>query len=347
LEGIVTKWRIDRLCGGFLWRTSAFLIESESEKTILIYYDPVFLKHDTGDHPENAQRLMPTIRHLNSLALNATVRRPSWQPATIAQVRLVHTDAHVQLVQTFASQGGGFIEPDTHVSPASFDVALQAAGAVCDAIKRIDAGEDTTAFCLVRPPGHHAASERVAGFCLLNNVAIGARVANRDLGYQRVLIVDWDVHHGDGTQAIFWEDPNVAYFSMHRDSFYPFTGHADETGAGVGKGTIQNLPIRFGTPREQQLASFRAELTAFADRIKPELILISAGFDAHRDDPIGSLGLEAVDFAELTQTVIEIANQYAGGKIVSVLEGGYHPDALAASVDQHLQAMLESSPGQG
>ncbi len=217
-----------------------------------------------------------------------------------------------------------------------------AAGAVSDAVKRIDRGENQTAFCLVRPPGHHASSDRVAGFCLFNNVAIGARVATKLLGYDRVLIVDWDVHHGDGTQAIFLEDPSVGYFSIHRDSFYPFTGSSSETGNGAGRGTTQNLPIRFGTSRQDQFKKFETELLAFAERIRPQFVFISAGFDAHKDDPIGSLGLEAADFASMTQTVLEIASEFADGKVVSVLEGGYQPESVAACIEQHLGVLVES-----
>lgn len=254
----------------------------------------------------------------------------------------MHTTEYLNSLKKFASAGGGFIEQDTVLCQHSFEVALMAAGAVCDAVERIDRGESKTAFCLVRPPGHHAATDRAAGFCLLNNVAIAARLAWKEFGYERVLIVDWDVHHGDGTQAIFWTDPRVAYFSMHRQSIYPFTGLRTETGAGIGAGTTKNLPIRFGTSRQDQLKRFENELSMFAETVKPQFVLISAGFDAHKDDPIGSLGLEARDFCWMTEVVLKIANRHANGKIASVLEGGYHPVALADCVEQHLKELTPS-----
>ena len=313
--------------------------KQQHEKTILLYYDPVFLKHDTGNHPESAARLFPTIRHLDSLASDNGYSRPNWEPITRERLLYVHTAAHIDRLRGFAAAGGGAINPDTVLCPESFDVALMAAGAVGDAVQRVDQNEHQRAFCLVRPPGHHAATDQVAGFCLFNNVAIGARIAARELGYQRVLIVDWDVHHGDGTQAIFWEDPQVAYFSIHRSPFYPFTGYPTETGVGAGKGTIRNIPIEFGTARQDQIDLFDQELSAFAEAIEPQLVMISAGFDAHKNDPIGSLGLESVDFGSLTRKVVDVANRFADGKIVSVLEGGYDPPALAECVEQHLERL--------
>ncbi len=174
------------------------------------------------------------------------------------------------------------------------------------------------------------------GFCLLGNVAIAARTAVQRLGLNRVLIVDWDVHHGNGTQAMFWKDPQVGFFSIHRWPFYPGTGDANETGAGDGLGTIANVPLEYGVSRKTFLETFTSKLQSFADRIKPQLVLISAGFDAHHADPIGSLGLETEDFATLTDVVTGIADQFCGGRVVSVLEGGYNPDALAESVEAHL-----------
>jgi len=266
--------------------------------------------------------------------------RPRWQSASLERIKLVHSGTYVEEVKSFVSEGGGFIEPDTMVCPQSYEVALMAAGVVCDAVERIDRHEEKTAFCLVRPPGHHALADKAMGFCLFNNVAIGARVATREFEYERVLIIDWDVHHGNGTQATFWEDPQVAYFSMHRDQFYPYTGAANETGAGAGLGTTKNLAIKFGTPRKQQLECFEIELTAFTDKFKPQLIFISAGFDSHKDDPIGSLGLETEDFATMSRIVVDLASKYSDSKIISVLEGGYNPEALADCVESHLQEIV-------
>jgi acetoin utilization deacetylase AcuC-like enzyme len=191
----------------------------------------------------------------------------------------------------------------------------------------------------VRPPGHHALTDQAMGFCLLANAALAARVAIDELGLDRVLIVDWDVHHGNGTQAIFWEDPQVAFFSMHRYPFYPGTGAADETGTGRGLGTTLNLPIMFGTGRQEILSAFTSAVEKLADQNRPQLVIISAGFDAHRLDPVGSLQLESEDFAALASVVRDVAETHAHGRIVSVLEGGYRPQSLAESILAHLQVI--------
>ncbi len=308
----------------------------------LLYYDPLFQEHLTGGHPENGGRIRPVVRHLNFVGLDTICPRPSWFPASVDRLCYVHSHKYVDFVRKFAEQGGGRIEQDTIVSERSYDVARLAVGAVCDAVERVVDGQAKTAFCLVRPPGHHAMSDHAMGFCLFNNVAVGARVAQREFGIERVLIVDFDVHHGNGTQATFYEDSSVGYFSMHRSPFYPETGAADETGIGAGVGTTKNLPIAFGTPREQQLTDFRVELDRFAEHIQPQILLISAGFDSHKNDPIGSLGLESQDFAELTRSIIAVARKHAFGRIVSVLEGGYDPEALVECVDYHLEELLKS-----
>lgn len=306
----------------------------------LLYTAELFLEHQTGRHPENAGRLVAIHERLSAAGLLEMCSRPAWQPATTNELELVHDATYAPLIAEFAARGGGRIEADTMVSRRSYEAATLAAGAVADAVRRVVAGPERTALCLVRPPGHHALPGGAMGFCLFNNVAIGARVATRELGLDRVLIVDWDVHHGNGTQDMFWTDPQVGYFSSHRWPFYPGTGAADETGGGEGLGTTLNLPTAFGVSRPEFLSAFRARLESFADRLKPELILISAGFDAHREDPVGSLGLEVEDFAELTDIVRGIATTHAGGRIVSVLEGGYHPERLAESVEVHLERLI-------
>jgi acetoin utilization deacetylase AcuC-like enzyme len=265
-------------------------------------------------------------------------QRVRWEPATLEQLRRVHTAGYIRHVQEFAEAGGGHLDADTVVSPRSYAVALMAAGAVCDAVKRVWAGPDQHAFCLLRPPGHHALADRAMGFCLFNNVAVAARVATDELGCQRVLIVDWDVHHGNGTQDIFYDVADVAFFSMHRRNFYPYTGEASETGSGAGKGYTRNLPIQFGTPRKEQLHLFEFQLNQFAEHCQPELIIISAGFDGHKDDPVGSLDLETEDYATMTRVVQGVANRYARGRIVSAIEGGYNPPQVAACVAAHLNA---------
>ncbi|HUY34741.1 MAG TPA: histone deacetylase [Pirellulales bacterium] len=306
----------------------------------LLYNDPVFLTHETGRHPERAERLRRVTARLAETGLEERCRRPRWEPIHIDRLARIHEPRYAADVAAFAERGGGHIEADTVVSPASYDVALRAAGAVCDATVRVVAGEDQHALCLVRPPGHHALRAGAMGFCLFNNVALGARAAIAELGLDRALVVDWDVHHGNGTQDAFWTDEQVGFLSIHRWPFYPGTGRADETGGGAALGTTLNLPVEMGTSRKVYLQRFRAALESFAARIKPQLIFISAGFDSHREDPIGSLGLETEDFATLTQIVLDVADAFAGGKVVSVLEGGYHAGALADAVELHLREML-------
>ncbi len=306
----------------------------------LLYSDPVFLKHETGRHPERAERLRRVTARLAETGLAGRCRRPEWEPISTEGLARIHEPHYAAEVAAFAERGGGHIEADTVVSPASYDVALRAAGAVCDATQRVVAGEDRQALCLVRPPGHHALRAGAMGFCLFNNIALGARTAIAELKLDHVMVVDWDVHHGNGTQDAFWTDEQVGFLSIHRWPFYPGTGRADETGGGAALGTTMNLPIEMGTSRKAYIDKFRGALEDFATRIKPQLVFVSAGFDSHREDPIGSLGLETEDFVSLTQIVLDVADAFAGGKIVSVLEGGYNTSVLADSVELHLREML-------
>lgn len=311
----------------------------------LLYTDPIFLKHITGKHPERPERLVQVVRQLERTGLDKQCERPEWEPVSPERLARVHSPDYATSVEVFCKHGGGRIEEDTAVSPDSYDVALRAAGAVCDAVDRVVQGKGRSALCLVRPPGHHALEKSAMGFCLFNNVAIGARLATSELQLDRVLVVDWDVHHGNGTQETFWRDGQVGFLSIHRSPFYPGTGDEDETGAGPGLGMTVNLPTRFETPRAEFISNFRNALEKFADKVRPQLVLISAGFDAHRDDPIGSLGLEIEDFEKLTEIVLEIAKTHASGRVVSVLEGGYNTGVLAGCVEVHLKKMLEAKAG--
>lgn len=306
-----------------------------------LYSDPVFQTHVTGNHPEHPERLARVLRHLQWTGLDVCCLRTGWEPATEAELGRVHTTEHIASIRDLAASGGGCLDPDTVVSGCSYEVSRMAAGAVCDAVRRVLAARPQNALCLVRPPGHHASPSTTMGFCLFNSIAVAARMAIAELQLDRVLIVDWDVHHGNGTQDIFWDDDRVAVYSIHRAPFFPETGAADETGRGAGRGWTRNVPIAFGTPRSMYLDRFRASLEDFADRVRPQLVLVSAGFDAHRLDPIGSLGLETEDFGVLTQVVLEIADVHAGGALVSTLEGGYDPGALTDCVDVHLETLLE------
>jgi acetoin utilization deacetylase AcuC-like enzyme len=306
----------------------------------LLYYDPRFLDHATGRHPERPQRVKQIVARLETSGLIDQCVRPEWTEASRARLERVHGGGYIDHVEAFAKRGGGMLDPDTVVSVASFDVAKLATGAACDAVDRVIRGEDRSALCVVRPPGHHALASHAMGFCLFNSVAVAAHVAIDEHGLDRVLIVDWDVHHGNGTQDMFYADGRAGFFSSHRWPFYPGTGTADETGTGDGLGTNRNLPFAFGTPRDEFRTRFTAELEEFASRIRPQLVLVSAGFDAHRTDPVGSLGLEVDDFAELTQTVLNVAKAHADGRVVSLLEGGYNPPVLAECVETHLRGLM-------
>lgn len=242
----------------------------------LLYRDTRFLAHDTGNHPERPLRLTTIDSHLDRTWLASQCQCPRFEPCDRARLARIHTPAYIDSIRAFAESGGGHLDSDTICSRASYEVALLAAGAVVDAVKRVVRGEDTTAFCLVRPPGHHALASRAMGFCLFNNVAVGASMAVDELGLDRILIVDFDVHHGNGTQDIFYGEPRVGFLSIHRYPFYPGTGAADERGEGTGLGSTLNLPIAEGTSRADYLEIFRNGLQSFADVIRPQLVLVSA-----------------------------------------------------------------------
>ena len=306
----------------------------------LLYDGSVFLRHDTGSHPECAARVAAISNGLCEAKLDVRCSHPKWTPADRDDLGRVHDLGYVDSVRKFAKDSPGYIEADTVVSSASYDVAISAAGAGVDAVRRVVTGDDRQAICLTRPPGHHALKGSAMGFCLFNNVAVAARMATASLNLDRILIVDWDVHHGNGTQDAFWEDEQVGFLSIHRSPFYPGTGLKDETGSGKGLGTIRNLPISFGITRKEYLNRFTQELGEFADKLKPQLVLVSAGFDSHALDPVGSLGLEVEDFGDLTKAVLQVADQHADGRIVSMLEGGYNIEVLPRCVAAHLETML-------
>lgn len=305
-----------------------------------LYSHDAFLKHITGEHYEHFERLIAVSERLHDSGIVSRCVQPRWTPAQIEQVARVHDRDYVEHLQRYAAASGGRIEVDTVVSEKSYDVAMMATGAACHAVAQVLGGERNAALCLIRPPGHHARPSGAMGFCLFNNIAVAARSAIDDHGLDRVLLIDWDVHHGNGTQEMFWEDGRIGFLSIHRSSFYPHTGEAHETGSGRGLGCIANVPVPFGTPVSDFHSQFERAIEDLSRKIKPQLVLISAGFDAHREDPIGSLELETEDFIRLTKTVLAVANQYADGRVVSLLEGGYNPPRLAECVEVHLNELL-------
>lgn len=305
---------------------------------MLLYHSPIFEKHDTGNHPECSARIAKVNEMLDHKGWIERCTKPNWIAATIEQCKRNHTPEYIEQLHRWSDQGAGRVESDTVVSVGSWDAATLAAGAACDAVRRICNGQETQAFCAIRPPGHHALKDAPMGFCLLNNVSIAALYA-RSLGCKSVLIVDWDVHHGNGTQASFWEDPAVGFVSIHRFPFYPGTGRKDETGSGLALGTKVNIPVAADTGAKSFLDQLATKTQELAQKIKPELILLSAGFDAHIADPVGGLSLEAEHFFEAGKWIAQLANEHCKGRLVSLLEGGYHLQHMPDCVDAHLRGL--------
>jgi acetoin utilization deacetylase AcuC-like enzyme len=308
---------------------------------MFLYLDDQFEDHQTGQHPECPARIRRVNAYLRSSKLIETNTLATWQHATDAQLTRVHSAEHLVQLEKACQTGGGYVENDTVVSVKSWQVARYAAGAGIDAVDRVLAGNPAKAFCAVRPPGHHALPKGPMGFCLLNNIAIAARHALKAHQLDRVLVVDFDVHHGNGTQDTFYSDGQVAFLSLHRWPFYPGTGSREETGTGAGLGLIKNLPIEFGTARRAILASLEKGLESLLRKFQPQLTLISAGFDAHREEPIGSLDLETEDYGEITKMILAATKPFTAGRTVSMLEGGYNLDFLPLCVGQHLEAMAK------
>lgn len=302
--------------------------------------DEIFLDHRApSGHPERPARAEAVRDALVKANIAALGTRIAPRPATDEELARVHTGAFLSHLEKTVPDSAGWIDPDTYFSPGSWPAALAAAGSAASLATKVLSGELERAVAVVRPPGHHAMRDRAMGFCLLNNVAVAAAAA-RASGAARVAIVDWDVHHGNGTQDIFWENERVGFYSLHRSPFYPGTGAADETGGGAAAGTKLNAPIEFGTPRAEIVKRFERDLEFIAAKMRPEFVVISCGFDAHRRDPVGSLGLESEDFAPLTRAVVAVADQYAGGRVVSLLEGGYNAAAVAECMDVHLNELI-------
>lgn len=309
-----------------------------------------YLFHRTGQwHPEQPARVAVIDNYLIEMQIKTSANTLVPRLATRDEILLCHREQYYEVVcnevaalankpdLTLLSTG------DVVISAQSLDIALLAVGGCLVAIDKAMSSPNTHVFCIVRPPGHHACSDRGMGFCLFNNIAIAARYAQKNYGLKRILIVDWDVHHGNGTQEIFYHDPSVFYFSTHEKNLYPLTGHSDETGDGPGKGFTLNCPISAGSQsRYEVLKAFGEQLVPKMQQFKPELVLISAGFDAHVDDPLGHFNLNDQDFADLTKIVREIADKYAKGRIVSILEGGYNLQALATASLAHVQSLKPS-----
>ncbi len=310
-------------------------------KTGLVYH-PAYLEHDMGaGHPESPNRLRAIMRQLEQSGTATKLARIQPRRAEDEWITQIHSPTYVAALNKHApSNGRVSLDPDTSMSPGSVNAAYLAAGGALAAVDAIIAGAVDHAFCAVRPPGHHAEHNRAMGFCLFNNVAIAARYVQKRYGLQRVLIVDWDVHHGNGTQHSFEDDASVLFFSTHQYPHYPGTGRATERGTGPGEGFTVNVPMEAGKGDDEYREIFQKTLVPAADAFKPDFVIISAGFDAHRDDPLAGMRLTELGYAELTAIVAGIAKRHAAHRILSCLEGGYNLTALAASVDRHIRALL-------
>jgi len=306
--------------------------------TTILYSHPACIDHDPGPHhPERPDRLRAILDALDGEAFAALNRREAPR-ADAAQLALVHHVSHVdRILGAVPVAGLAHIDPDTAMSPGSGEAALRATGAVSAAVDAVLAGEAANAFCAVRPPGHHAEPGRAMGFCLFNSVAIGAEHARRAHGLGRVAVVDFDVHHGNGTQAFFADDRDLLYASTHQFPLYPGTGAREETGVG---GNLVNAPLPPGAGSDAFRVAMEERILPALDTFAPELILISAGFDAHADDPLAGLDLATADYAWVTERLLEAAARLCGGRLVSSLEGGYDLDALAASATAHVRALM-------
>ena len=309
-------------------------------------YDPLFLEHNLPGHPENRTRLERIMAALRDERLLDRMTLIPPQPADLSLLARVDDAGYVKELQAFAEQGGGYIDADTYVGRHSFDAARLAAGGAAELVRAVLNGRAQNGIALVRPPGHHAVRAGGMGFCLLNNVAAAAQAALDEFGLQRVLIVDWDVHHGNGTQDIFYESPQVLFFSTHQYPYYPGSGSVGEIGAGAGRGATVNVPLPAGVGDTGFRRVYAEILTPLAERFQPELILISAGSDAHWDDPLAGLRLSLSGFRELAQTVLALADQLCYGRVIAVLEGGYNLTVLSHAVADLCSALLgEVAPG--
>jgi acetoin utilization deacetylase AcuC-like enzyme len=307
-----------------------------------IVFDPIVRRHDTGPgHPERPARVSAVFDYLRYTGLLDSLDQLDVRQASDGDLALVHTLPYIELVKREVEQRREQLSTgDTTISEASMTCSRAAAGCALSAVDAVLSRRVQNAFCLIRPPGHHAESNRGMGFCLFNNVAVAARYAQRRYGIERVLIADWDVHHGNGTQEIFYRDPSVLFFSTHQSPWYPGTGAADETGYGDAEGLTINCPLPSGSGRVEIASAFRERLFPAAAKFAPELVLISAGFDSRVDDPLGQFMLEDRDFGELTAMLGDLAERTAQGRIVSVLEGGYNLQGLASACHTHIMALL-------
>jgi len=303
-------------------------------------YDPLYLEHEMPGHPESPARLRAIMAHLEESGVLARLTAIEPRDATPGDIELLHSPKLVETVRKTAEHSGGWLDPDTYVAPRSYDAALRAAGGLLASTDAVLDSRVGSAFCLVRPPGHHATPTQAMGFCLFNNVALAATHALERRGLERVAILDFDVHHGNGTQDCFYADPRVLYVSTHQFPFYPGGGHWAETGEGEGRGSTVNVPLPRGCGREEYLRAYRGVAAPLVRRFEPQMLFVSAGFDAHFADPLAQMLLDTRGYYEIASLFRELADELCEGRIVYGLEGGYDLTALAWSVRACLDTLL-------
>jgi acetoin utilization deacetylase AcuC-like enzyme len=311
-----------------------------------LHSDPAHERHDAGNHPENPARVQAILSHLQQVDLLRRLVPVPEREATEEDLRLAHQPSLIDLVRRTEAMGGAWLDPDTAVLPGSFAAAARAVGGALQAVDMVLDGALDVAFCIDRPPGHHATPNRAMGFCLFNQVAVAARHALTRSGLRRVAIVDYDVHHGNGTQEIFWTDADVLYCSTHEYPFYPGSGHWREIGEGPGRGATLNLSLPAGCGDAEYLAAFDQVIIPALRRFRPDLILVSAGFDAHLADPLADMAVTAAGYEGMARRLAETAAELCAGRVVVVLEGGYRPEAVARAVELSVRAFLGEPPAE-
>ena len=305
-----------------------------------IVYDPIYLRHDTGQHVENARRLEAVMAHLEQTGIKNELISIAPRPATTQELSLVHEESYISHIRDSAKRGGGWLDVDTIMSSDSYEAALYAAGGVIEATRAAMRGEVDSAFALVRPPGHHATAQRAMGFCLFNNVAVAAKCALAEFGLERIAIIDFDVHHGNGTQEAFYESSQVLYISTHLSPFYPGTGGIAEIGDGSGIGATVNMPLPAGCGDTEYGQVFEQIVVPATRRFQPQLVLVSAGYDTHWADQLALMQVSVSGFVGMVRTLRELADELCDGRLVFSLEGGYNLEAMAASVKATFDVLL-------
>lgn len=301
-----------------------------------------YLSHDTGLHPEKAERLVAIMDYLKDNKLLDKLSQIKPDLASIEWIEENHTSGYIDFVESACRRGATILDyGDTVISPDSFNAALRAVGGAMAAADWVMEKKVDNVFAALRPPGHHAERTQAMGFCIFNNIAIAARYLQKKYGLEKIFILDWDVHHGNGTQHTFEEDPTVFYCSLHQYPYYPGTGSEREIGRGKGEGFTLNIPLSYGTDEQEYLGSFKEKVVPAAHQFSPDFILISAGFDAHREDPLAGIKLTEDTYYQMSKMMKEIAEKHCSGRLVSMLEGGYNLSALARSVASHLRALME------